>query len=62
MCTPTDMCVQVQPPLVHISDSSQICASILGTEWSPVLSVSAVCVTLQSMLASCKVTSATIIL
>jgi|ERR1700722_7818694 len=34
---------------------SQICASILGNEWSPVLSVVAVCVTLQSMLASCKV-------
>ena len=33
----------------------QICASILGNEWSPVLSVVAVCVTLQSMLASCKV-------
>ncbi|KAI6011544.1 hypothetical protein BKA83DRAFT_4474492 [Pisolithus microcarpus] len=26
-----------------------ICASILGTEWSPVLSVSIVCVTLQPM-------------
>jgi hypothetical protein len=34
---------------------SKICASILGNEWSPVLSVTAVCVTLQSMLASCKV-------
>lgn len=33
----------------------KICASILGNEWSPVLSVIAVCVTLQSMLASCKV-------
>ena len=33
----------------------QICASILGNEWSPVLSVVAVCVTIQSMLASCKV-------
>ena len=33
----------------------QICASILGNEWSPVLSVISVCVTLQSMLASCKV-------
>ncbi|PBK70362.1 UBC-like protein [Armillaria solidipes] len=31
--------------------SAQICASILGNEWSPVLSVIAVCVTLQSMLA-----------
>ncbi|KAH0838675.1 hypothetical protein J3R83DRAFT_7002 [Lanmaoa asiatica] len=42
-------------PLISIFDLSQICASILGTEWSPVLSVSAICVTLQSMLASCKV-------
>jgi ubiquitin-conjugating enzyme E2 W len=33
----------------------QICASILGHEWSPVLSVASVCITLQSMLASCKV-------
>ncbi|KAI6027728.1 UBC-like protein, partial [Pisolithus microcarpus] len=32
-----------------------ICASILGTEWSPVLSVSIVCVPLHSMLACCKV-------
>ena len=35
--------------------SFQICASILGNEWSPVLTVNAVCLTLQSMLASCKV-------
>ncbi|KAF8557398.1 UBC-like protein [Imleria badia] len=39
----------------HVYSNGHICASILGTEWSPVLSVSAVCVTLQSMLASCKV-------
>ncbi|KAI6025384.1 hypothetical protein PISMIDRAFT_651270 [Pisolithus microcarpus 441] len=32
-----------------------ICTSILGTEWSPVLSMSAVCIMLQSMLTSCKV-------
>ncbi|KAG2132362.1 ubiquitin-conjugating enzyme/RWD-like protein [Suillus clintonianus] len=38
----------------HVYSNGHICASILGTEWSPVLSVSAVCVTLQSMLASCK--------
>src|SRR4051812_17865453 len=35
----------------------EICASILGQEWSPVLSVASVCLTLQSMLASCKVRS-----
>jgi len=38
----------------HVYSNGHICASILGTEWSPVLSVIAVCVTLQSMLASCK--------
>ncbi|KAF9015399.1 ubiquitin-conjugating enzyme/RWD-like protein [Cyathus striatus] len=39
----------------HVYSNGHICASILGNEWSPVLSVVAVCVTLQSMLASCKV-------
>jgi len=44
-----------QAPLhPHVYSNGHICASILGTEWSPVLSVVAVCVTLQSMLASCK--------
>ncbi|KAF8973838.1 ubiquitin conjugating enzyme [Flammula alnicola] len=38
----------------HVYSNGHICASILGNEWSPVLSVIAVCVTLQSMLASCK--------
>ncbi|TRM62882.1 ubiquitin-conjugating enzyme/RWD-like protein [Schizophyllum amplum] len=38
----------------HIYSNGHICASILGNEWSPVLSVTAVCVTMQSMLASCK--------
>ncbi|KAI0726054.1 UBC-like protein [Fomitopsis betulina] len=38
----------------HVYTNGHICASILGNEWSPVLSVVAVCVTLQSMLASCK--------
>ena len=44
-----------RPSLIADTWSSQICASILGSEWSPVLSVTAVCITLQSMLASCKV-------
>ncbi|OBZ79964.1 putative ubiquitin-conjugating enzyme E2 W [Grifola frondosa] len=39
----------------HVYSNGHICASILGNEWSPVLSVVAVCVTIQSMLASCKV-------
>ncbi|KAJ7771963.1 ubiquitin-conjugating enzyme/RWD-like protein [Mycena maculata] len=38
----------------HVYSNGHICASILGNEWSPVLSVIAVCVTIQSMLASCK--------
>ncbi|CAK5280010.1 unnamed protein product [Mycena citricolor] len=38
----------------HVYSNGHICASILGSEWSPVLSVVAVCITLQSMLASCK--------
>ncbi|EKM60365.1 uncharacterized protein PHACADRAFT_246228 [Phanerochaete carnosa HHB-10118-sp] len=38
----------------HVYSNGHICASILGNEWSPVLTVSAVCITLQSMLASCK--------
>ncbi|KZS90287.1 UBC-like protein [Sistotremastrum niveocremeum HHB9708] len=38
----------------HVYSNGHICASILGTEWSPILSVAAVCVTMQSMLASCK--------
>ncbi|PPQ67428.1 hypothetical protein CVT25_006007 [Psilocybe cyanescens] len=33
----------------HVYSNGHICASILGNEWSPVLSVVAVCVTLQSI-------------
>ncbi|KAF8320611.1 UBC-like protein [Cantharellus anzutake] len=38
----------------HIYSNGHICASILGNEWSPVLNTSSICLTLQSMLASCK--------
>ncbi|CUA73737.1 ubiquitin-conjugating enzyme E2 W [Rhizoctonia solani] len=38
----------------HVYSNGHICASILGSEWSPVLNTASVCITLQSMLASCK--------
>ncbi|PFH54696.1 hypothetical protein AMATHDRAFT_134247 [Amanita thiersii Skay4041] len=38
----------------HIYSNGHICASILGNEWSPVLGVTSVCLTIQSMLASNK--------
>lgn len=47
--------VRAPNPSPVLTYSRHICASILGNEWSPVLSVVAVCVTLQSMLASSKV-------
>ncbi|KAL5518520.1 hypothetical protein ACEPAH_202 [Sanghuangporus vaninii] len=44
-----------QPPLhTHVYSNGHICANILGDGWSPVLSVSAVCISLQSMLASSR--------
>lgn len=39
----------------HIYTNGHICASILSDEWSPALSVEAILLTIQSMLASCKV-------
>ncbi|KAI0314257.1 UBC-like protein [Amylostereum chailletii] len=44
-----------KPPVhPHVYTNGHICASILGDDWSPSLSVTSVCITLQSMLASCK--------
>jgi len=44
-----------QPPLhPHVYSNGHICASILGNEWSPVLNAVAICITMQSMLASNK--------
>nr|XP_019011388.1 ubiquitin-conjugating enzyme E2 W [Kwoniella pini CBS 10737]OCF50169.1 ubiquitin-conjugating enzyme E2 W [Kwoniella pini CBS 10737] len=46
---------QYQPPLhPHVYSNGHICASILGNEWSPVLNAVAICITMQSMLASNK--------
>ncbi|SPO27766.1 related to ubiquitin-conjugating enzyme [Ustilago trichophora] len=38
----------------HVYSNGHICASILGNEWSPVLTIISILLTLQSMLASCK--------
>ncbi|WWC93615.1 hypothetical protein V866_000450 [Kwoniella sp. B9012] len=46
---------QYQPPMhPHVYSNGHICASILGNEWSPVLNAVAICITMQSMLASNK--------
>ena len=53
--------VFTSPFPASLSSVVQICASILGREgWSPVLTVIAICITIQSMLASCKVGISTI--
>ncbi|KAH8922919.1 UBC-like protein [Atractiella rhizophila] len=43
-----------KPPVhPHVYTNGHICASILGTGWSPVLNTISICLSLQSMLASC---------
>ncbi len=37
----------------HIYSNGHICLSILDNEWTPALNISAVCVSIQSMLSSC---------
>ncbi|XP_013097591.1 ubiquitin-conjugating enzyme E2 W-like [Stomoxys calcitrans] len=38
----------------HIYSNGHICLSILSTEWSPSLSVESVCISIVSMLCSCR--------
>uniref|UniRef100_A0A0N5AKE0 N-terminal E2 ubiquitin-conjugating enzyme n=1 Tax=Syphacia muris TaxID=451379 RepID=A0A0N5AKE0_9BILA len=38
----------------HVYSNGHICLSILGDDWSPALSVQSVCLSILSMLSSCK--------
>ncbi|KAL3097936.1 hypothetical protein niasHS_000671 [Heterodera schachtii] len=38
----------------HVYSNGHICLSILSDDWTPALSVSSVCLSIQSMLSSCK--------
>ncbi|GAA6040160.1 hypothetical protein NBRC10512_001249 [Rhodotorula toruloides] len=42
------------PEHPHVYTNGHICASVLGSGWSPVLNVQSLLLTMQSMLASCK--------
>ncbi|GAA5891211.1 hypothetical protein JCM8208_002543 [Rhodotorula glutinis] len=42
------------PQHPHVYTNGHICASVLGSGWSPVLNVQSLLITMQSMLASCK--------
>ncbi|GAA5845699.1 hypothetical protein JCM3766R1_001141 [Sporobolomyces carnicolor] len=42
------------PQHPHCYTNGHICASVLGSGWSPVLNVNSLLLTMQSMLASCK--------
>ncbi|CAK5062329.1 unnamed protein product [Meloidogyne enterolobii] len=38
----------------HVYSNGHICLSILSDDWTPALSISSVCLSIQSMLSSCK--------
>ncbi|XP_055329941.1 ubiquitin-conjugating enzyme E2 W-like [Paramacrobiotus metropolitanus] len=38
----------------HVYSNGHICLSILGDEWSPALTIQSVCLSIVSMLSSCK--------
>ncbi|TKR63105.1 hypothetical protein L596_026980 [Steinernema carpocapsae] len=44
-------CIPENP---HVYSNGHICISILGSAWSPALDISAVCLSIISMLSSCK--------
>lgn len=52
--SPEVVFVGVPPVHPHIYSNGHICLSILYDHWSPVLSVNAVCLSIISMLSSCK--------